>query len=49
MDGIEATRCIRRRELERILSRTPIVALSASAALEEQEQGAAAGMDEWYG
>ena len=45
MDGLEATRLIRREE-ERSGSRTPIVALTAHAIREEQDRCLEAGMDD---
>lgn len=48
MDGLEATRRIRQREVTRGLIRTPIIALSASTDSGAQEEAVAAGMDDWY-
>lgn len=45
MDGLEATRLIRERELQNQSKRIPIAALTASATPEEQAQCLAAGMD----
>ena len=45
MDGPTATRTIRRQEAERGLARTPIIALTANAMIEQVEGYLAAGMD----
>jgi signal transduction histidine kinase/CheY-like chemotaxis protein len=45
MDGPTATRAIRRREVEEGLARTPIIALTANAMVEQVETYLAAGMD----
>jgi two-component system, sensor histidine kinase and response regulator len=47
MDGHQATRKIRERELEGNLPRVPIVALTASAFLEEREKCFESGMDDY--
>jgi signal transduction histidine kinase/ActR/RegA family two-component response regulator len=47
LDGYEATRRIRRRELEWSLPRLPIVALTANATRADIEQCLAAGMDDF--
>jgi CheY-like chemotaxis protein len=44
MDGLEATRELRRREGER---RTPVVALTAGALRQEQQECFEAGMDDF--
>jgi signal transduction histidine kinase/DNA-binding response OmpR family regulator len=46
MDGVEATRQIRRLEAEQGLSRTPIVAMTANAMKSDREACLQAGMDE---
>ena len=45
MDGVEATRTIRKAEAERNIQRTPIIALSANAFKHQIEDYIAAGMD----
>ena len=45
MDGLEATRQIRRRERERAAPRLPIIALSAGVQTEDQQAAREAGMD----
>ena len=45
MDGPTATQAIRRREAEQGLARTPIIALTANAMVEQVEAYRAAGMD----
>ncbi|MEY4427913.1 MAG: hypothetical protein RLZZ182_602 [Pseudomonadota bacterium] len=47
MDGFEATREIRRRELQAGASRLPVVALTAHLAAEERERCRDAGMDDF--
>ncbi|BCE03648.1 two-component system, sensor histidine kinase RetS [Marinicellulosiphila megalodicopiae] len=47
MDGIEATKQIRRFELENNLTPTPIIGLTAHAMKEHQTQGMKAGMDDY--
>ena len=45
LDGLETTRCIRRKETDRSLSRIPILALTANAQREDIEACLSAGMD----
>ena len=45
LDGLETTRCIRRKEADRSLSRMPILALTAHAMEGDGESVLAAGMD----
>jgi len=45
MDGLEATRAIRQIEREQNLTRTPIVALTASALVEDEQRTKEAGAD----
>jgi PAS domain S-box-containing protein len=47
MDGVQATRIIRREEAERGRKRTPIVALTAYAMEQDREAFLAAGMDDY--
>ena len=47
MDGLTATQEIRRRELERGLPRTPIIAITANAQERDREREIAAGMDDY--
>jgi CheY-like chemotaxis protein len=47
LDGYEATREIRRRELSAGRGRTPIIALSADAIVETRERARQVGMDEF--
>ncbi len=46
MDGLQATEVIRRSEAERGLGRTPIIAVTANAMMEDRERCMAVGMDE---
>jgi CheY-like chemotaxis protein len=45
MDGVAATRAIRRLEAEKGLPRTPIIALTANAMKQHRQEYAAAGID----
>lgn len=45
MDGLETTRCIRRKEVDRSLPRTPILALTANVQHDDIDACMAAGMD----
>ena len=47
MDGLEATREIRKREAQRGLSPTPVVAMTANAYAEDREKCFAAGMNDY--
>ena len=47
MNGVEATKHIREIENEEKLSRTPIIAVSASAFKEDKERFISAGMDDY--
>ncbi|HLO63839.1 MAG TPA: response regulator [Azonexus sp.] len=47
MDGLEATRRLRRREGERALPRCPIIAMTANAMQDDRDQCLAAGMDDF--
>jgi CheY-like chemotaxis protein len=47
MDGFEATRLIRKRELERGAKRVPIIALTANAMECDRDRCIAAGMDDY--
>jgi signal transduction histidine kinase/CheY-like chemotaxis protein len=46
MDGLDATRAWRERELARARPRLPIIAMTANAMIEDREQCLAAGMDD---
>lgn len=47
MDGLEATRCIRRLEAERKISRTPIIAATAHVLDQDRDRCRLAGMDDF--
>ncbi|MCE3239486.1 MAG: hybrid sensor histidine kinase/response regulator [Gammaproteobacteria bacterium] len=47
MDGLTAAQEIRKREEEKNLRRTPIVAITANVSEEDQQKGQAAGIDEY--
>ena len=47
LDGFEATRTWRQEEARRLLPRTPVVALTASAVNDDRDRCAAAGMDDF--
>jgi CheY-like chemotaxis protein len=47
MDGLEATRRLRRREGERGLAHCPIIAMTANAMQDDRDQCIASGMDDF--
>jgi len=47
LDGIEATRRIRKREAEKALPHTPIIAMTANAMDGDEDNCIAAGMDDY--